>query len=742
MAATLASRDCDGFDVLERRGAERPIPVRAGGRRLDGIPLAIELAAAKVTSYTPQQIARTLDDCMAVLIDGSRSAPPRHRTLRAWIGWSHALLDDGEPVLFRRLAVFAGSFSLEAAQAVCADDPLTAGDVVILLARLVSKSLVTVEPYPGRNRYRLPDTVRHYAATRLAGAGEADAVGARFVGHMRALGGLAASALAAKQVVEWLDLLDAERPNLRAALDQSIAGGDGVTALRLVGDLTLYFFIRGYMAEGIRWFADALTASDAKPSRARAYALAGASYMAFNAGDTPTARGYATSAVEEAQALGDTQVVMRAQTVLGGVEVVRDPQRARGHLKESAELAARLGDDWNLAHVLQFTAMAWRTQSALEPARQHLATAHGIVIRLANSHLLAWQATITAMLSAQGGDLSEAELCAERGRSLAEAVGDPICHAYATLAATEAACWRGRAGEAAQALAELGRLSEARPPSAVILLRCAAGKAALTLGDLRTAEREFQLIVDNPVGDALVSGSCIVGLAEIALLRSHVDTARVLANDAATAGGLLANAWLTSASTVLLAHAARQVGDLGHARALLQDALAAQHKGGYLLDAVTTLEDIAAVMVERGACRDAARLLGAAAAARGRLGLRRRPVDLPGRRNDQLRLLRALGRTSLRAARREGAALSLDAAIALASRGWGRRKRPARGWESPTSAELTVARLAAEGLTNPEIADQLLVSVATVKTHLTHVFSKLSLTRRSELAAAGARRLS
>ncbi len=151
-------------------------PVGQICRRLDGIPLAIELAAARVAVLSPAEIARRLDDCLEVPAGGSRTGLPRHRTLIASMEWSHGLLDDVERALFRRLAVFAGGFALDAARSVCADDRLGAARVLDVLSRLVAKSLVSVEEHGTTRRYRLLETVRQYAADRLNESGESAAV--------------------------------------------------------------------------------------------------------------------------------------------------------------------------------------------------------------------------------------------------------------------------------------------------------------------------------------------------------------------------------------------------------------------------------------------------------------------------------------------------------------------------------------------------------------------------------------
>jgi DNA-binding CsgD family transcriptional regulator len=197
---------------------------------------------------------------------------------------------------------------------------------------------------------------------------------------------------------------------------------------------------------------------------------------------------------------------------------------------------------------------------------------------------------------------------------------------------------------------------------------------------------------------------------------------------------------LQAAGKVLLARVLGADGDFDAARRSAQEALGLQRKGGYRLDAVATLETLAGLHVGCGTYREAARLFAAADASHRRMGVRRRTVDVLRHGAERTRLARALDSASLADARREGAALTLAEAGAYAARGRGPRRRPQTGWESLTPTELTVVRLVANGLTNADIGSRILVSTSTVKTHLVHVFGKLGVSNRTELAAEAIRR--
>ena len=228
--------------------------------RLDGMPLAIELAAARVGALTPAQIVERLDGSLELLSGGSRTAMTRQQTLRATLAWSFDLLDGDEQILLRRLAVFAGSFGLDAAEDVCAGDPLERQEAVALLGRLIDKSLVHVEEGPGDRRYRLLETVRQYAAERLQEAGERHAFERRHCDWYVELAESDPTPVGDLPTRDRLRRLDLERDNLRAALASALAD-DPQLALRLTVALWRFWLMRGYLAEGYRWLAASLAAA-------------------------------------------------------------------------------------------------------------------------------------------------------------------------------------------------------------------------------------------------------------------------------------------------------------------------------------------------------------------------------------------------------------------------------------------------------------------------------------------------
>jgi predicted ATPase len=261
-----ADQAAPGFELDDKNA----VAVETLCHRLDGMPLAIELAAARVSVLTPAQIVERLDDSLDLLSGGSRTAMTRQQTLRATLAWSFDLLDADEQILLRRLAVFAGSFGLEAVEDICAEGPLQRQEVVALLGRLIDKSLVHVEEGPGDRRYRLLETVRQYAAERLEEDGEREVFERRHRDWYVELVESDPTPAGDLPTRDRLRRLDLERDNLRAALVSALAD-DPQVALRLTVALWRFWLMRGYLAEGSRWLAASLTvAPEHTADRARA----------------------------------------------------------------------------------------------------------------------------------------------------------------------------------------------------------------------------------------------------------------------------------------------------------------------------------------------------------------------------------------------------------------------------------------------------------------------------------------
>lgn len=240
---------------------------------LDGIPLAIELAAARIGVLTPAQIHLRLDDCVRLLVGSSRSAPSRQQTIRATLDWSHDLLSPAEQALLRRLSLFATGWSLEAAEGVCAAGDLEEEHVLPLLERLVHKSLVATEDQGAILRYRMLEPVRQYAAHRLVEHDEVEPTRNRLEQYYIALAERSEPELHGHAQTRWLRILDAEFDNIRAVFHAALDQGRADTALRLAAPLYWYFWLRGHLREGQRWLEAGLKRSPDVSPEARAKAL-------------------------------------------------------------------------------------------------------------------------------------------------------------------------------------------------------------------------------------------------------------------------------------------------------------------------------------------------------------------------------------------------------------------------------------------------------------------------------------
>ena len=338
-------------------------------QRLDGIPLAIELAAARVKVLSAEQIAARLDDRFRLLTGGSRTALPRQQTLRAAIDWSHNLLSKKERVLFRRLSVFVGGFTLEAAEAVCTGKGVEAAEVLDVLTHLVDKSLVVVDEQPGEARYRLLDTVRQYGRDRLLESKEAPVVRQRHRDWYLGLAERAEPELHGPDQGVWLDRLETEHDNLRAALEWSFGGGEPEAGLRLAQALHYFWLARGYLSEGRRWLEEALSGSSGASTPARANALFAAGLLANFQGDYERAAALAEESLSLSRALGYKEGIALSLFSLGaGARVEGDLERAIGLFRESLALFRELGDQLRIAFSLRNLGITVGAQGDYEQA--------------------------------------------------------------------------------------------------------------------------------------------------------------------------------------------------------------------------------------------------------------------------------------------------------------------------------------------------------------------------------------
>jgi predicted ATPase/class 3 adenylate cyclase/DNA-binding CsgD family transcriptional regulator len=709
--------------------------VREICRRLDGIPLAIELAAARVRALSPDDILDGLQDRFRLLTGGGRTAAHRHQTLRASEDWSHELLSESERILFRRLAVFLGGFDLEAAHAVGATGALDRDQVLEHLTMLVDKSLAMAETHGLRMRYRLLETVRAYALEKLGESGEENAVRARHRDHYTSLAAeLDAPARAGHE--RLLGLAEIEIDNLRAAFAFSRDNADHDLALQLASSLQSLWLTRGRVSEGLAWFDGVLDHPGVQQGElapaVRARALADMAVLDASRAIHEKAD-QAQQALAIAREVGDPALLVRALIASGSIASY-DVDGARPYFAEAMEIARALGDGFTLCQILAWQAFAAHvagdagaTRTAGEEGRD---LADAIGARL-HSRQCRWCLGSAHMMN---GDVRTAIAELREVTDEADATHDLLFRWCGRVNLSHALACHGEAGPArstaeaaVEAAAQFGGYSVGYGYAAL-------ATAALAAGDVAAAAEASAAARKRLGAQQELASYDINPLAQVALARGDLAAAREWADMAVSAmrGGHLAAALATRAR-VAIAEGDPELAER-HARAGL--ACAAQVQA--LLAVPDIVECLAGVAVDAGRQREAARMFGAAEAMRNRTGLVRFKIYDAEYERWVATVRNALERNELDRAWDEGAALSTDEAIAYAVRGHTGRKRPARGWTSLTPTERDVVRLVAEGLTSRDVAARLFVSPRTVQTHLTHIYAKLGVTSRVQLAQEAA----
>jgi non-specific serine/threonine protein kinase len=411
--------------------------------RLDGIPLAIELAAARIKALSAEQIAARLDDLFRLLTTGSRTALPRQQTLRATVDWSYELLSEPERRLFMRLSAFAGGWTLEAAQAICADESIDADDVLDLLAHLVDRSLVLAEPDEAEVRYRLLEPMRQYAAEQLAASGEESLVRARHLDWYVRFALHADEQLQGPQLRTWMSRLEAEYDNVRSALTWAAAQEDRTGAeLELCGALLWFWWERDHVREGRELVEHALSRS-LRASDARARALATAGWLAHFDRDQVAARAWIQESLDIARALGSQRAVAWALHILARTHYF-DGDAAIAHAigEESLAIARELGDPWLIAWAIHVLGLASYVAGEFAAARAQFE--ESLAIRREIGHVLGihiLQNLLGFVAHREGDFVQAAALQAETLRTGSDLrLGNSVDHGLMGLAALAVEC--------------------------------------------------------------------------------------------------------------------------------------------------------------------------------------------------------------------------------------------------------------------------------------------------------------
>ena len=541
-------------------------------------------------------------------------------------------------------------------------------------------------------------------------------------------------------MAEALASVDAEAANALAAIDHAVATSPD-EAQRLCIALGSWFRHRGLLREGVRACEAALAAGPA-PSALRARVMSTQAFLLGVQGDFDRSIALARQARDLARDLGDDEAALHALLTAANFQMFTDPPAAAGSLERCLELGLRRQDDWVATRSAMLLAtVAWFQQDA-DRCEAY------VVAHRERMEAVGDRQTLALALFAQGGSLY-ATLDHDRAAALlreavevAQETGDPLAEGTLRMVL-------GRiqiaAGEPRAALENVREVRERlRAVGQFYYLAWAAlteGIAHAACGDLQTARVMLEPIVAGTLGgarNAIVWAQ--VDLAEVLRLAGG-EASRAQATAALAAAEAIGNPWYAAKARLTLGWLSARIVGWREAERLHNEALAAIAERGLRLELPSALEALAHVAAGNRGYEEAARLLGAADRCRRERG----PVPWPAHHAEIQTLTRELrdvmGQEDFDRAFAEGEALTDDEALAWARRGWGPRRRPAAGWESLTPAELDVVRHAAAGLTNPEIGEKLFIARATVKAHLSHIYAKLGVSNRTELAALAAEHL-
>lgn len=709
--------------------------------RLDGMPLAIELAAARIRALSLQQIGSSLHDRFRLLTGGARTAVRRQQTLRASVDWSHALLTEPERVLFRRLAVFTGGFDLEAAQAIGAGSEMESYQLLDQLSLLVDKSLVVASEtstHAGTDsgmRYSLLETVRQYAQEKLGESGEAEQTRTRHRDYYTSTATeLASQGLAGvERLLAWAR---AESDNLRAAFAWSLDSSDRESALRLASALQDFWLRTGI-------FREALAAFDAVLTDRRPEEIAPSVWVAAIA-DQCTIAGWAGAyghadlayeALDVARDLEDPALVARALGACG-IVTFYNAEVAQAYFTEAIDMARAAGDEWRLLPLFSYQAttavVAGEPKAAIAAAAagRDLADALGDGFFSRNNR--AWLGCGLWF----HGDLDEAIEVLRSVVAEAEAAADPSATIFGQVCLSGTLAFKGDVAPARSAAQTASAASDSVGGMTEDTVNGAIAHAALAGGDAEAAVLASREALRYIVPDREAFTRSVAPLAESLLACGDFVAARQWADECvAVVPGIFRMTELTVRAYIALAENDPEQAERDAHEALT---IAAATQG--YMKVADTLECVARLAADEGNMAYAARLLGAADGIRQRKGHARFPMYQAGHDATVATVREALGDSAFEDAWAEGAALSIEEAIAYAQRGRGERKRPSSGWRALTPMELDVARLVAEGLGNKDIGARLFISPRTVQSHLRHAYAKLGLSSRVELSREVLRR--
>ncbi|WP_436771860.1 helix-turn-helix transcriptional regulator [Yinghuangia sp. YIM S09857] len=736
---------------------------------LEGIPLAIELAAC----------GRGDDGHhMYELLAAFRSADPgparegRHSTMRRSLEWSRALLDDVELLVFRRLSVFADGWTLDAAQFVCADaavqaaaathtavdvvdapdtptpaeatdsgyhpaHPIDREDVLEALLSLRDKSLVESVSTDSDRRFRMLVPVRQFAAGLAAESGDDTLASDR---HRAYYVSFARTAERERWALDpaLRERLDTEAPNLRAALDAACRIGSE-DALRLTTALSLYWRVGGHQLEGSDALERALRATEAttdstNPVRGRA--IAQHAWLSFWHGRLPEALDDIQESLRLARTHGHPHDEAFALTALATARQMLDPCAAQTQLQQAVALAVHCGDQVALADALSSLAISYHWQDNYPRMAAAARIGDAVASAVGHRSALFWNRWGRAHQARVAGDVATAAAIAE-GFDAWTVTGNPLLRSAATEVTVLLAVMTGDAeGGLIRARAELAASTDESVRWGMSPVRHALGFAELAAGNLDAAHAVGVHLFDlERDGTGYLAWHAQEILMHAALASGRSDDARQHAAAIRAIARKLGNRRAEIVARIGEAEAAQLSDDTAHAEADAHDVLRVCAEHGWWIDALASLDVLVGVAAARGLHERATRLAAGVREARRVRGLVRVPPLSASARALIDRAAAALPRDQREKAVEVGTQMPLKELADYVSRGRGKRGTDA-GQSGLTRMELRVATLAASGLNNKAIAEELFIAPGTVKNHLSHVFAKLSVSNRTQLASA------
>jgi predicted ATPase/DNA-binding CsgD family transcriptional regulator len=701
-------------------------------RASDGLPADINAAATALARLSLERLVEVAEG-------GLERAPAADQIDHAAGGGvvseedrDRRLLTPSEARLLDRLSVFSGGWTLESALAVCGEAGPEGGDLASLHATLVANSLVLSDAET--SRYRMLGVTRRAAKRVLAQAGGYEALSRRHAQWCLSLVEGDAADLVAVADEAWLRRLDPELENLRAALAWARDEGDAQTGIHLVSALVKYWEFRGHLHEALEWVGWAMAQDHrATPALLRATVVRRAAVVHSRLGDAKGAQALAEQATVLYRGIGDAE---GAAATSHFISLCRSPSRALTALDESVGLARAAGEVNALAHLLCTRGQAQFFLGNLGAARADFGECLALGRREGHGDALLLGLLGLARVDLLAGDLPTAARELGDALALAERADD---RPNANIALALSAELRRTAGDYDQAreLLELaiGRARADGEPLAIARGLLFLGRLEHCLGDFEAAGPLFAeslALGRSAEAPPYHEARCLHGLAATALASGDMARARGAAQEAAATAA--ANDDRQAAADAMLIHArlAAVAGELRSALRLAVRSIRSSEALGDTAGLCGGLETVAALLVDPGQAHSAARLFGAAEALRETGGYARPPAEAQGHTDATRALADSLGADWERA-RMEGRTLSGSEAVAVAAQSI-RQVRPNPGRASLTPAEAEVARLVADGLTNAEAAAALFVSRRTVDTHLAHLYAKLGIHSRKELA--------